>query len=208
VAERIPVFVYSDDLISQAGVAHQLRGRPETWVVEDDGLDDAEVAVVVADQMDQDTVRVLRALQRSGGPRVLVLVGVADEAAVLAAVEAGAVGLLRRAEATPERLATAVKAARAGEGTLPPDLLGGLMHQVGSVQRRILSPRGLNANGFSNRELEVLRLLGDGHNTATIAGMLDASERTVKGIIHDVNTRYQFRNRSHAVAYAVRAGLI
>jgi DNA-binding NarL/FixJ family response regulator len=205
-SERIPVFVYARDPISQAGVAHQLRGRPETRVLEEADVADAEVAVVAADELDEETLRVLRSFQRNGCPRVLVLVGSIDEAGVVAAAEAGAAGLLRRVEATPERLGAAVRAVRAGEGTLPPDLLGGLIRQVGSVQPQTPGGRGLN--GFSERELEVLRLLADGQDTASIAGSLGYSEGTVKNVIHQINTRYRLRNRSHAVAYAMRGGFI
>jgi DNA-binding NarL/FixJ family response regulator len=45
-------------------------------------------------------------------------------------------------------------------------------------------------------------------DTCQVATELSYSERTVKNILHDVTTRLQLRNRSHAVAYAVREGLI
>jgi DNA-binding NarL/FixJ family response regulator len=45
-------------------------------------------------------------------------------------------------------------------------------------------------------------------DTAEIARALSYSERTVKNIVHAVTTRLQLRNRSHAVAYVVREGLI
>ncbi len=45
-------------------------------------------------------------------------------------------------------------------------------------------------------------------DTAEIARTLSYSERTVKNVLHDVTTRRQLRNRSHAVAYALRQGLI
>ncbi|MET0864190.1 MAG: helix-turn-helix transcriptional regulator, partial [Nakamurella sp.] len=54
----------------------------------------------------------------------------------------------------------------------------------------------------------VLKLVAGGHDTAEIASLLSYSQRTVKNILHDVTTRLQLRNRSHAVAYAVREGLI
>jgi DNA-binding NarL/FixJ family response regulator len=56
--------------------------------------------------------------------------------------------------------------------------------------------------------VEVLRLLADGLDTSEIAHKLAYSERTVKNVVHDVTTRLQLRNRSHAVAYALREGLI
>ena len=51
-------------------------------------------------------------------------------------------------------------------------------------------------------------MIADGHDTKEIALELCYSERTVKNIIHDLTTRLQLRNRAHAVAYAVRQGLI
>ena len=51
-------------------------------------------------------------------------------------------------------------------------------------------------------------MLADGQDTAAIASKLAYSERTIKNIIHDVTLRLNLRNRSHAVAYAVKSGLI
>lgn len=205
--DRIPVFVHSGDPISAAGVVSQLRHRPEVLLVGDD-LDAAEVAVLVADEIDEAATRTLRALRRGSGPRVVVVATRLDDAALLAAVEIGVHGLLRRSEASPERLVAAVRAAATGDGTVPPDLLGRLLAQVGRLQREVLAPRGLAFSGLTDRETNVLRLVADGYDTAEIANRLAWSERTVKNVIHDITTRLQLRNRSHAVAYAVRAGLI
>jgi DNA-binding NarL/FixJ family response regulator len=54
----------------------------------------------------------------------------------------------------------------------------------------------------------VLRLIADGHDTNEIARPLCYSQRTVKNVLHDVTSRLKLRNRFHAVAYAVREGLI
>lgn len=205
--DRIPVLVHSRDPISRAGVASQLRHRPEVQLVGDDG-DDAKVAVVVTDEVDEDATRTLRAMQRGSCPRLVVVATRLDDSALLAAVEIGVHGLMRRTEASPERLVAAVQAAAAGDGTIPPDLLGRLLAQVGRLQREVLSPRGLAFSGLTDREANVLRLVADGYDTAEIADQLAWSERTVKNVIHDITTRLQLRNRSHAVAYAVRAGLI
>lgn len=62
--------------------------------------------------------------------------------------------------------------------------------------------------GFTDRELNILRLVANGFGTAEIAVELSYSERTVKNAIHAVTERYNLRNRSHAVAYAMRVGAI
>jgi DNA-binding NarL/FixJ family response regulator len=205
---RVRVFVFGEDPISQAGVATQLRGRPEVLVVEDGEIDAADVAVVIVDEMHEESARTVRAVQRNGCPRVVLVVATLDDAGLMVAVEVGACAVLRRREATPERLAAAVEAAAQGDGTLAPDLLGRLMSQMGRLQRQVLAPRGIGPTGLTDRELEVLRLLADGLDTGEIAQRLAYSERTIKNIIHDLTSRLNLRNRSHAVAYAVKAGLI
>jgi len=215
VSARIPVLVHADDPVSRSGVEAQLRGQPGIEVRLHDGggraepgLPAAGVAVVVVDEVDERASQTIRALTRAGAHRVLVVAGRLDDAAVLAVTEAGACGLLRRSDAVPERLVPAIRAAAAGDGTVPPDLLGRLLEQIGRLQRQVLSPRGLTFGGLTDREVKVLKLVADGWDTAEIADDLAYSERTVKNIIHDVTSRLQLRNRSHAVAYALRQGLI
>ncbi|HLT82768.1 MAG TPA: response regulator transcription factor [Phototrophicaceae bacterium] len=206
--ERVPVWVSARDPISEAGVVSQLRPRPEVRIVGRDEDDDALVAVVISDALDADTLRMLRAVQRKGFTRTVLVVGQVDDGDLVTAIEAGVVGLVRRSEATSDRLVSVIRAAATGEGTVPPDLLGRLMDQVGKLQRQVLGPRGLTFTGLAAREIEVLRLIADGYDTGEVARELAYSERTVKNVLHDVTSRLQLRNRSHAVAYALREGLI
>jgi DNA-binding NarL/FixJ family response regulator len=114
--------------------------------------------------------------------------------------------VLRRREATPESLASAISAASRGDGTLAPDLVGRLMQQMGRLQRDVLAPRGIGPSGLAEREVSVLRLLADGMDTAEIAGRsptASARSRTY----HDLGA-VEPQNRSHAVAYAMKVGLI
>lgn len=205
---RIPVYLHTDDLIARAGLASQLRPQPQVRVVDDGEHDQAQVAVVVADGVSEPTLRTLRGLRSRGIPRLVLVASEIDDAGLVAAVEAGASGLVRRCEATPERLVATIEAAAAGDGTIPPDLLGRLLTQIGQLQRAVLGPRGLTFTGLTEREAAVLRLVADGMDTAQIATKLCYSQRTVKNVLHDVTSRLHLRNRSHAVAYALRHGLI
>jgi DNA-binding NarL/FixJ family response regulator len=206
--EPITVKVHAPDPISEAGVASELRPRPEVRVIGSREPREARVAVVVADFVDDDTLALLRGIQRKETARAVLVAGRLDDGDLVKAVETGVVGLVRRGEATPDRLIKVIVSAAAGEGSVPPDLLGRLLDQVGKLQRHVLGPRGLMFTGLAPREIEVLRLLAEGHDTAEIARELSYSERTVKNVVHDVTTRLQLRNRSHAVAYALREGLI
>jgi DNA-binding NarL/FixJ family response regulator len=204
---RIPVLVCAGDPISQTGIATQLRARPEIRLVENDS-GQADVGVVVSDEVDDETVTTIKSLRRRGCGGVVSIVTQVDDAGLFAAIEAGAAAILRRSEASIDSLLYAVRSAAAGDGTVPPDLLGRLLDQIGRLQRQVLEPRGLSFRGLTQREIEVLQLVAEGLSTGEIARRLAYSERTIKNVIHDVTTRLHLRNRSHAVAYAMREGLI
>src|SRR4051794_37119905 len=93
---QIPVFVFAADPLTQAGIASVLRTRPEVRIVADGEVDNAEVAIVATDAIDEDISRVIRAIQRNGCPRVVLVVSRLDEAGLLAGVQAGACGFVRR----------------------------------------------------------------------------------------------------------------
>ena len=206
--QLISVYIYANDPILQAGVGSHLRDSPGVVVVDQSELDQADVAIVVADVVDETVLRILRAIQRGSAPRTVLIAAALDESTVIAAAEAGVSGLLRRSEVTAERLLEVIGKVAAGEAAVPSDLLARLLDQVGKLQRQVLAPRGLRFSGLSEREIEVLRLLADGLDTGEIARRLSYSESTIKAVLHDVTARFQLRSRAHAVAYAVREGLI
>src|SRR3954464_2730990 len=130
---RISVYVYASDPISQIGVASQLRARPEIAVVDQANIDAAQVAVVAAGGADDPVLRVLRAIQRGGIPRTVLVASVLDDASVVSAAEAGVSALVRRSEATPDRLAQVVVGVAAGEADMPADLLAGPLGPGGKL---------------------------------------------------------------------------
>ncbi|MEU9204981.1 response regulator transcription factor [Streptomyces sp. NPDC048332] len=207
--ERTTVALRAQDPISQAGVASQLRARPEVNVVEW-GEDDSapQVVVMVVDTVDEDVLRTLRHVQRTSDSRTVLVTTEIDEQKLVSAAECGVVGVVRRAQSTPEHLVQVIETVARGEGHLPSDLLGRLLAEVGRLQGQVLGPRGLHFTGLAAREVDVLRLVAEGYDTADIATKLAYSERTIKNVLHSVMTRLQLRNRSHAVAYALRQGLI
>ncbi|WP_112242929.1 helix-turn-helix transcriptional regulator [Kribbella monticola] len=205
---RWPVYAYSSDPISRSGIESQLRFQPDLRVVQEDQLDDAVVAVVAAETPDGPTLDRLGELRRRGLDKLILVVANLNDSDLIAVIEAGVCSLIRRADVTPAKLADLVKRAAVGEAELPPDLLTRLLRQVSHVQNDVLTPRGLRLAGLSPRETAILKLVAEGLDTDEIAGQLAYSPRTVKNVLHGVTTRYQLRNRSHAVAYALREGLI
>jgi DNA-binding CsgD family transcriptional regulator len=99
-------------------------------------------------------------------------------------------GYLPRRSLTAAQLVAAVQAAAVGLGVRPPGAP---------------PARGRRCDG---RRKEVLRLLADGADTRAISRALLYSERTVKALIQSIEHELHARNRAHAVALAIREGLI
>lgn len=208
IATRTPVYVLATDPISEAGVTAGLKPRRELELIAPGRVDADTVAVIVSERLDERALQLLRATRQQGCRQLVLVVTELLDGDLITAAEAGVCGVLRRCEASPEQLTRVIETAASGCGSLPPDLVGRLLSQVSKLQRQVLAPRGLSFNGLTERETDVLRLVADGMDTQEIASRLAYSERTVKNVLHDVTSRLQLRNRSHAVAYALREGLI
>lgn len=206
--DRIPVYVTASDPILDTGVSAQLRARMELTLIDTVSEFSDAVCVVVGDEADADTLKLVRELRGRGSRQIILVLAHIDDSALFAAIEAGACGLLRRQEASPERLVTAISQASAMGGVLSPKLLGRLLEQVNRLQSRVLAPRGIHLSALSDREAEVLRMMAQGMEVKEIADKLSYSERTIKNTLHDVVNRFQLRNRTHAVAFAMREGMI
>ncbi len=109
--------------MSAAGAKTQLQAHPSIEIVGPADLDRARVALVIADAVDETAARVVRAIQRDGIPRVVLVASRFDEAGVVAAVAAGVTSFLRRSEATSARLADVLRQADQAGCQLPEGLL-------------------------------------------------------------------------------------
>ncbi|MFJ6620663.1 response regulator transcription factor [Kitasatospora sp. NPDC091335] len=208
--DPVRVSVVAQDPVLEAGARISLQCHGDIAVALPG--EQAQVAVIMVDRVTPQVMETVRAAREADQRREVVLV--ATELAAGDAVQAftaGTRGLLRRSEATAERLAWTVVAAAAGDCTLPPDLLDGLLeHREAGGTRRAgaggpAAPAGWE---LSEREQAVLRLVADGRETEEIARELCYSSRTVTTVVHDVTRRFRLRNRAHAVAFALRAGLL
>jgi DNA-binding NarL/FixJ family response regulator len=205
---RIRVTFRANDPLTQAGTAAALRARPEVQLVDHGTEDEDTIVIVITDRLDAAGRELLRTVKAQGLSRIVLVLSEIEDSDLLAAVELGVRAVTRRAEASPDALMELVRRASTGDAALPPDLLGRLLTQVSRLQRQVLEPKGLDMFGMSEREKQVLRLVSLGFETQEIAERMSYSQRTVKTILHDVTNRFQLRNRSHAVAYAIREGMI
>lgn len=195
----VSVAVRAQDPVLRAGLVGLLASDPTLEL--HSGPSPADVRLCAVDVADGEMIRSL-AVDSSLGGHIVLVATTLDGAAVSAGLREGVRGFLRRVDAG--QLPTVVGVV-AGGGTyvpsdLVPDVVGGGTPSLGSSS---WEPATLDP-----RELAVLRLIADGVETSDIATELAYSERTIKSIVHGIVSRLQLRNRTHAVAWALRNGLI
>ncbi|WP_436535552.1 response regulator transcription factor [Actinoplanes sp. HUAS TT8] len=206
--ERVRVVLQASDPVSHAGLASLLRSGAELNLLRAGDRTGGRALVFACDRFGPETVAALRRAAAEIGLPVVLVINEIAEAELLTAIECRVVAILHRSAVTADRLIRTVIAAANGGGVMPPNMVGELLKHIERLQREVLAPNGLNVSGLTTREIDVLRLMADGLDTNEIAGQLCYSERTVKNVIHGLTHRLNLRNRSHAVAYALRAGMI
>jgi len=202
--ERLTIAVCSADLLMLPGIAHVLGDEPRMTVVPAEQVPAADIALVVAEEFDDATRDVLARIVRSSPARVVLMVDRFDNASLPELVRYRVRQIVARHAA--DDLIAAIDAAM--ESTVPPgEPTAHLRAQLAPVTMNHLGPR-TDARTLAPRERELIRLLAEGYDTAEIARSLSYSERTVKNIVHGLLNRLRLRNRAHAVAFAMRAGVL
>ncbi|MFF4732675.1 response regulator [Streptomyces mirabilis] len=210
-AAPLRVLIADDHTVVRAGLRALLAGEPDLDVIAEAGS--GEEAVRLGARLTPDVVLMdlrfagpgqgidgVEAARRLGarapGVAVVMLTSYAGRADVVRALEAGARGYVLKA-GPPEELFQAVRTAAAGSMGLAAEIVGELVGQVVNPEQDL-----------SHREIEVVRLLAEGHSNRAIAEALYLSEATVKTHLVRVYRKLKVDNRAAAVSEAVRRGLL
>lgn len=204
---QIGVALLATNPLGLTGLAALLRPYTDIRILSVSEYSQADVAVVRCNRFTPRVVSRLRQAPFHGRTSVVLLVNQITEAELLMALDCRVVEIIAASAATEERVRHSVTSAAGRGGHMPDGLVEELLKHIDRVQQEILTPAGGHA-GLSRREVDVLRLMADGLSTSEIADQMSYSERTVKNVIHDITHRHRLRNRSHAVAFALRAGII
>jgi two-component system, NarL family, response regulator LiaR len=182
-------------VVGEAASGEELLQKLESWLP----------AVVVMDLLMPGGMDGIEATRRvrtlSPQTQVVVLTAFTDDARVTAALRAGAIGYVRK-DADPELLLTAVRAAARGQSILDPGVAGSVLQDL------LRSQEGLPGSELTEREMEVLRQLANGHTNKEIAAALTIGEETVKTHVGNILAKLQLAHRTQAVIYALKEGLI
>jgi DNA-binding NarL/FixJ family response regulator len=154
---------------------------------------------------EMDGVEATRRIAATTAAKVLALTTFDADEHVAQAIGAGAVGYLLK-DVTSDGLLDAVQRAAAGEPVVAAPVLARLMDHFAA--RPPLPPQPPAGFGeLSDREREILALIGAGRSNSEIADELFISMATVKTHVRHVFAKLNLRDRSHAVIAAREAGL-
>ncbi|GGP83941.1 DNA-binding response regulator [Saccharothrix coeruleofusca] len=206
------MLVADDHAAIRAGLVMILGGAPDVEVVGEAA--DGERAVRLARELRPDVVLMdvrmpgldgIEATRRLAGVcEVLVLTTFDLDEYVHGALRAGAAGFLLKSVDAPA-LVEAVRRVAAGDGVLAPSVTRRLMREFASAAPRA---RPANLDALTERELEVLRCLGEGLSNHQIGRRLHIGETTVKTHVSRVLAKLDLRSRVQAAILAQDAGLL
>jgi DNA-binding NarL/FixJ family response regulator len=207
---EVAVSVLADDRTFADQVVPSLRAAAELRLLSPGRHSDADVVLVltslVTDTLLAEMTEIAGGTADQTGPCLVLVSGPLRERHLARAIACGVVSILPRRDVSARSITRAVLASHHGGSVLPETVVRWLVDDSRTLRQDLLATQGLNPGGLTIREVDVLKLLAEGEDTARIAERLRYSERTIKKIIQDLLTRFNLRNRAHAVSYALRVG--
>ncbi|MFE3270761.1 DNA-binding response regulator [Streptomyces sp. NPDC059215] len=204
-AEKISVAVHADEQLTLEGTIAALREYPGMEIFGISEAASAEVLLLIVRTASGETISQLEKVAiRKPDIRTVIVADSIPEALLLRAVGLGAAGYLNRTEAAFSDVVDAISTVQRGNAEFPKELLPTLLQYIQRLERR--EPGG--GLGLDSRDIIVLAHLAKGADTSRIARKLNYSDRTIKAIIHRIMQNLGVRNRTEAVAYVIKAGLL
>jgi two-component system, NarL family, response regulator LiaR len=129
---------------------------------------------------------------------IIAVTSVLEDAKVIGAVQAGAIGYLLK-DTQADALVEAIHAAGRGEVRLHPEA-------VKRLSREVKTPDA--SESLTPRETQILRLIAQGHANKIIARVLGVEERTVKTHVSSLLSKLGLNSRTQAALFALKVGLV
>jgi DNA-binding NarL/FixJ family response regulator len=215
----IRILLADDQTLIRAGFRALLSAEPDMVVVAEcgTGRDAVQLArrehpdVVLMDIRMPDgdgleATRQIMAAKELAGTRVIILTTFELDEYIAEAVRAGAAGFLVK-DTEPEELLRAVRVVHDGDALLSPSVTRRIMAQL-AMQPTAAAPSDGRLEQITEREREVLQLVGEGLNNAEIAQRLFITPLTAKTHVSRIMTKLLVRDRAQLVVLAYESGLV
>ncbi len=210
---KIRILVADDHAIVREGLRALISGKPDMELVGEAA--DGEEAVLKAGLAKPDVILMDLVMPRKNGleaikeikraqpnARILVLTSFAEEEQIVTAVKSGALGYLLK-DSSPHELIEAIRCVYRGDASLHPEVARKLVLGLGKTPKP--EPE---VSALTERELQVLQWMARGFSNPAIAAEMHIGEGTVRYHVSNVLSKLGFENRTQAVLYAVREGLV
>ncbi|HEY5731949.1 MAG TPA: response regulator transcription factor [Anaerolineales bacterium] len=208
----IKILVVDDHAIIRKGIRAVLDLVPDIELAgeAENGLQAVELEkkinpdVILMDLMmpEMDGIAAIKEIKKQQPKaRILVLTNFAGEEMIFPAIKAGAVGYHLK-DSSPETLIEAIRQVSQGVASLHPNIAKKVLDELHNAGKQKLSEEPL-----TQRELEVLRQIAQGHENKEIADELVISEATVRTHVSNILGKLHLASRTQAALYALREGL-
>lgn len=209
----IKVLVVDDHEMVRRGIISYLETEDDIEVVGE--ASDGAQAVELCQKLKPDVVLMDLIMQNMDGiaatkkiktelpeTKIIILTSFVDEQLVFPALEAGALSYLLKT-ATAEDIVNAIRSAQESQSIIEPKVAAQMVHRLQSA-----STAKLPHEELTERELEVLRLIGEGLTNQEIAETLFIGIKTVKTHVSNILSKLGVNDRTQAAIYAHRNKLV
>src|ERR1700759_3521417 len=204
-ANRIRILTVDDHPLTLEGIANVLHRQPDMELVGEasDGYEAIEafaklrpdVALIDLQMPGMNGIdAIIAILEKWPGARCVVLTTYAGDVQATRALKAGARGYLLKSMLRKELVDT-IRIVHAGKKRIPAEVASELANH-------------LTSDTLSAREIEVLRMVGEGYSNKVVADYLKIAEDTVKGHMRSILSKLNANDRTHAVMIAVKRGFL
>jgi DNA-binding NarL/FixJ family response regulator len=209
----VRVLIADDQTLFRVGLARLLEEDPRVQIIGQagDGAEAVKLAgalkpdVVLMDlkMPNLDGIEATRQIAASlPGVKVLLLTTFEADNHVIQALKAGASGYILK-DSKPDSIVSSLLAVMAGERVMA----SAVANRVLEMLTGTTTPKEFY-DGLTGREIEILKLLAGGMANKQIAYKLKISEKTVRNHVSNMYEKLNIYDRSQAVLYAVRKGLV
>lgn len=214
----IRILLADDQNLIRAGFRALLNAEPDMAVVAECGTGRDAVRLAAREHPDVvlmdirmpggdglEATRQIMAAEDLAGTRIIILTTFELDEYIAEALRAGAAGFLVK-DTEPEELLRAVRVVHDGDALLSPSVTRRIMALLAVQSRASRPPASLDQ--ITEREREVLRLVGEGLNNAEIAERLFITPLTAKTHVSRIMTKLLIRDRAQLVVLAYESGLV
>jgi two-component system, NarL family, nitrate/nitrite response regulator NarL len=216
-SKQIRVLLVDDHTVVRTGLRMIIESRPNMLVI-GEAANRADAISLAASQLpdiilldldlgDDSGMDVIPEMRAASKARIIILTGMRDREAHRQAIMLGAMGVVQKGKAV-EDIINAIERVHAGEAWLDPAVMASVLNEMsGAGRTQKADPEAEKIATLTNREREVVALIGEGLKNKDIAERLFISETTVRHHLTSIFDKLEVSDRVELLIYAYRHGL-